>query len=53
VSIGSHFREYYNVYTTPQVYLLDKDKKIIGRRLNAEILEEILEHELGKTTNNE
>ncbi|MDR3184523.1 MAG: redoxin domain-containing protein [Prevotellaceae bacterium] len=46
VSIGSHFREYYNVYTTPQVYLLDKDKKIIGRRLNAEILDEILAHEL-------
>jgi peroxiredoxin len=52
VSIGSHFREYYNVYTTPQVYLLDKDKKIVGRRLNAEVLEQILEHELGDTKNN-
>jgi peroxiredoxin len=48
VSIGSHFREYYNVYSTPQVYLLDKDKKIIGRRLNAEVLEQILEHELAQ-----
>jgi thiol-disulfide isomerase/thioredoxin len=46
VSIGSKFRDYYNVYTTPQVYLLDKDKKIIGRRLNSEVLSQILEHEL-------
>jgi peroxiredoxin len=53
VSVGSHFREYYNVYTTPQVYLLDKDKKIIGRRLSAEVLEDILKHELGETTDNE
>ncbi|MDR0692395.1 MAG: redoxin domain-containing protein [Prevotellaceae bacterium] len=53
VSIGSHFREYYNVYSTPQVYLLDKDKKIIGRRLNAEVLTQILKHELGETTENE
>jgi peroxiredoxin len=51
VSVGSHFREYYNVYTTPQVYLLDRDKKIIGRRLNAEILDEILSHELGTKNN--
>ncbi len=47
-SVGSKFREYYNVYTTPQVYLLDKDKKIIGRRLNAEVLEKILEFEMQK-----
>ncbi len=48
VSIGSRFREYYNVYTTPQVYLLDKNKMIIGRRLNAEVLEKMLEHETNK-----
>ena len=46
VSIGSRFREYYNVFTTPQVYLLDKDKKIIGRRLNSEVLGQILEHRM-------
>ena len=44
VSIGSNFREYYNVYTTPQVYLLDKDKMIIGRRLDDKVLEQMLEH---------
>jgi len=48
VSIGSHFREYYNVFTTPQVYLLDKDKKIIGRRLNSDVLGQILEHRLSQ-----
>jgi peroxiredoxin len=53
VSIGSHFREYYNVYSTPQVYLLDKDKKIIGRRLSADVLEQILEHELGEKKSND
>ncbi len=47
-SVGSKFREYYNVYTTPQVYLLDREKKIIGRRLNAEVLEKILEFEMQK-----
>jgi thiol-disulfide isomerase/thioredoxin len=47
-SVGSKFREYYNVYTTPQVYLLDKDKKIIGRRLNAEVLDRILQQALGE-----
>ncbi|MDR0296005.1 MAG: redoxin domain-containing protein, partial [Prevotellaceae bacterium] len=48
VSIGSHFREYYNVFTTPQVYLLDKDKKIIGRRLNSEVLEQMLEFRMSQ-----
>jgi thiol-disulfide isomerase/thioredoxin len=47
-SVGSKFREYYNVYTTPQVYLLDKDKKIVGRRLNAEVLDKILQQALGE-----
>jgi len=48
VSIGSHFREYYNVFTTPQVYLLDKDKKIIGRRLNSDVLGQMLEYRLSQ-----
>jgi thiol-disulfide isomerase/thioredoxin len=53
VSVGSNFREYYNVYSTPQIYLLDKNRKIIGRRLNAEILEDILKHELGELSQEE
>ena len=40
---SSDFREKYNVYTTPQIYLLDKDKKVVGRRLDSQNLEKMLE----------
>jgi thiol-disulfide isomerase/thioredoxin len=43
----SDFRKYYNINSTPQIFLLDKDKKIIAKRLGAEQLKEILYHELG------
>lgn len=36
------FRDTYNVYTTPQLYLLDKDKRIKARRVDAETLDKIL-----------
>lgn len=36
------FREKYNVYTTPQLYLLDKDKRVLGRRIDAVNLEKML-----------
>lgn len=45
VSDPSHqtnFRQYYDVYTTPVMYLLDKDKKIIGKRLNDVMLRRML-----------
>lgn len=35
----------YDVYSTPQIYLLDKDKKIIGKKLDADLVKKILEHE--------
>ena len=38
----NNFREKYNVYITPQLYLLDKDKKVIGRRLDADTLDKML-----------
>lgn len=38
--IGSlNFHRTYDIYSTPQVYLLDENKKIIGRRLGVEDLE--------------
>ncbi len=43
----SGFRKSYNINSTPQVFLLDKDKKIIAKRLGAEQLKEILYNELG------
>ncbi|WP_372753267.1 redoxin domain-containing protein, partial [Labilibaculum sp.] len=41
----SNFRIYYDVYSTPTVYLLDKDKKIIAKRLDIENLKAFLDHE--------
>jgi thiol-disulfide isomerase/thioredoxin/predicted CopG family antitoxin len=36
------FRRKYSIYSVPQVYILDRDKKIIGRRLGPESLEKML-----------
>ncbi len=41
----SNFRNLYDVYSTPILYLLDKDKKIIAKRIDSETLEKILEQE--------
>jgi len=40
---NSRYRYHYNVRTTPQIYLLDKDKKIIAKRLDPENLEKLIE----------
>jgi thiol-disulfide isomerase/thioredoxin len=40
----NNFRIAYSVYSVPQVYLLDKDKKIIGRRLDSNSLSQMLAH---------
>ncbi len=42
----TQFRELYDVFSTPTVYLLDKDKKIIAKRIDVEQIEEILMDEL-------
>ncbi len=39
----SQFRVDYDIYSTPVPYILDKDKKIFGKRLGPEQLEEILD----------
>ena len=44
----SNFRSLYDVYSTPQTYLLDKDKKIIAKKISVEALEEILDYYLEK-----
>jgi len=38
----------YDVFTTPQVYLLDKDKIFIAKKLDAELLKQVLDRELAK-----
>lgn len=39
----SGFQMLYNVVKTPQMFLLDRDKRIIGRGLNVKALKELLE----------
>lgn len=38
----SRFRDFYDIYSTPVLYLLDKDKKIIAKRLDPEGLYDFL-----------
>ena len=42
------FKLYYNVETTPVIYLLDKDKKIIAKNISVDTLKEILEERINK-----
>lgn len=42
----TNFRIYYDVYSTPIIYLLDKDKKIIAKRLDIDTIKTFLDHEL-------
>ncbi len=39
------YKDLYNVYTTPQIYLLDENKKIIAKRIGPEQVEEIIKFE--------
>jgi len=41
----TNFRIFYDVYSTPTIYLLDKNKKIIAKRLDIENLKGFLNHE--------
>lgn len=42
----SRFKVLYDARTTPGLYLLDKDKKIIAKKISVEFLKTILNHEL-------
>ena len=41
----SNFRGKYNVMGTPRLYVLDSDKKIIAKQIDADALDQILENE--------
>ncbi|NOZ46516.1 MAG: redoxin domain-containing protein [Chlorobi bacterium] len=43
----SNFRINYDIYSTPVVYILDKDKKIIAKRIDLDTVKKILEEEMG------
>lgn len=44
----TNYRVYYNVFSTPIMYLLDKDKKIIAKKLDIEQLVDMLKREYKK-----
>ena len=47
VTNRSRFRETYAIYAIPEIYILDKDKKILAKGIGAEHLENFLRHEMG------
>ena len=40
----SNFRHDYDVVTTPMIYLLDENKKIIAKKIDVENLDKVLKH---------
>lgn len=38
----------YDVFSTPQIYLLNKNKEIMAKKLDAELLKQVLDREVGK-----
>ncbi len=47
----SNFRDTYDVFSTPQTYLLDKNKIILSKKMNVESLEKMLEYFIQKNKN--
>ena len=45
VNVQSNFRRDYNVKSTPTIYILDEDKKIIAKKIGVDQIKEILEIE--------
>lgn len=43
--LQNNFRQDFDIKTTPQIFLLDKDKKILAKKIDAETLEKILDRE--------
>jgi len=39
---STNFRIYYDIYSTPTAYVLDKDKKIIAKRISAETISDFV-----------
>jgi thiol-disulfide isomerase/thioredoxin len=46
--LRNNFRHDFDIQTTPQIFILDKDKKILARKLDEESMEKILDKELEK-----
>jgi len=49
--LQNNFRAEFDIKTTPQIFILDKDKKIIAKKIDEETLEKIMDKELeGQTS---
>ena len=48
--IQNNFRHEFDVLTTPQIFILDKDKKVIAKKIDEETMEKIVNHELDPTS---
>jgi hypothetical protein len=44
----TNFRKLYDIYSTPVLYLLDENKKIIAKRLNVEQVKEFIQEQENK-----
>lgn len=44
---STYFRYYYNVYMTPVIYLLDKDKRIVGKQLAVDSVAKLIDQMRG------
>ncbi len=42
----TNFRNYYDIYSTPVIYLLDAEKRILAKRLDTEKVKDFIEHNL-------
>lgn len=40
----ARFRDYYDIYSTPVIYILDKNKKIIAKKIDVENIEDFLKN---------
>ncbi len=45
-NLRSRFKQLYDIRTTPQVYVLDENMKILSKRIDAKQLEEVLENQI-------
>jgi hypothetical protein len=46
------YKQLFDVYQTPMLYLLDKDKRIIAKKLNYEQLNDFLDYKLKPASSN-
>jgi thiol-disulfide isomerase/thioredoxin len=48
--VQNNFRQEFDILTTPQIFILDKDKKVIAKKIDEVTLEKILDSELERVS---